>query len=236
MNAVVERRPELADKNIKLRLRECKAEKLYQVYHDARVLESYSMHDDKDLSVQILMPGDYGYDQEGTVELESDVLILVKVWHPDTWELEPPRELWIRRSSTLEEVAVVLSTLLGIAPENLVAAKINSPWNFHRVQLPFVDWVKLSGAAKGKDDLSQNPITNAPFYLSTDGILFVVRDSSKVEREMSGDERELYRCEAFEELIAAGGALKDGKGVGRKRAGGEAGVRITVVKGHNAEE
>lgn len=73
------------------------------------------------------------------------------------------------------------------------------------MQLPFVDWIKLSGAAKGKDDLSNNPVSNAPFYLSTDGILFIVRDLSKVEREMSGHERELYRCEAFEELIASGG-------------------------------
>lgn len=59
------------------------------------------MHDDKDLSVQVLKSGDYGYDLEGTADVEQNLLMLVKVWHPDTWVLEPPRELWVKKSSTL---------------------------------------------------------------------------------------------------------------------------------------
>ena len=162
-------------------------------------------------------------------ELEESLLILVKVWQSDTWELGPPIELWVKRGSTLEEMAAVLSSTLGVPAETLMAAKINSPWNFHRVQLPFVDWVKLSGAAQGKVDVSKSPISNAPFYLSTDGILFIVRDFSKQERDMTSDERALYRCEDYEEMMASGGALKEGKGGKRP---GEAGVKITVVKGH----
>jgi hypothetical protein len=80
---------------------------------------------------------------------------------------------------------------LKIDVQNIWCTKINSPWNFHRVELPFVEWIQLVNAA-------DNLMSSSPFYLSTDGILFVVRDGSQEIRDMVADEKDLFRCEDFE--------------------------------------
>lgn len=116
---------------------------------------------------------------------------MVKFWNPATWQLDHPIELFIDKEATLADFANLLSTLYPDLPASEIqCTKINSPWNFHRVELPFVQWVSLSE--------SNNYISSNPFYLSTDGILFIIRDNRVEMRDMTSQEREMYRCEDFE--------------------------------------
>ena len=83
MPKLLELYPQLAEGNIKIRLRERLADKLCQVYHDERVFDSYQMHDDKEISIQVLHEGvDGDYALEGSVEREEMHYALIKLWHP----------------------------------------------------------------------------------------------------------------------------------------------------------
>ena len=105
------------------RIREKLADKLVQVYHDDRILNTYSMHDDKEIAIQFLP----------NTNNEDKYLAMIKEWNPQTWELTAPVEIWIDKKATVAQFASSLSTALGIPVENLVCTKINSPWNFHRI-------------------------------------------------------------------------------------------------------
>lgn len=41
-------------------------------------------------------------------------------------------------------------------------------------------------------------MSSSPFYLSTDGILFIIYDKTINVRDMTFDEKEKYRCHEFE--------------------------------------
>jgi hypothetical protein len=97
----------------------------------------------------------------------------------------------VNKSASLKEMASLISQRTDIAAENIMVTKISSPWNFHRVELPFTDWMHI-----GKDnEFSTNVLQSAPFYISTDGILFVIKDSSIDGRDMTREEKDLYHCE-----------------------------------------
>lgn len=78
-------------------MREKLAEKLCSVYHDEKVLESYQMHDDKELAVQIVPEAA----QADAVECEEMHFVMIKVWNPDTWALSEPFELWLPKIGSL---------------------------------------------------------------------------------------------------------------------------------------
>ena len=91
------------------------------------------------------------------------------------------------------------------------------------MQLPYVEWVPLM-----KEETRDNQLMQNPFYVSTDGILFIIKDGSKDSREMTADEREMYRCEDFEGnnmFNSNSGPVKDGK----RRGPQEQGIKITVL-------
>ena len=71
----------------------------------------------------------------------------------------------------------------------------------------------------------RNLICSNPFYLSTDGILFIIKDSSVQGRQMTQEEKDLYKCAEFENQVVSASGEKLGRGVG----GAEAGVKITVM-------
>jgi len=87
------------------------------------------------------------------------------------------------------------------------------------VQLPFEQWVSLDG--------SSDFFSAAPFYVSTDGILFIVKDGSVTEREMTAEERDLYRSDDFEATTFAASSGKGGPGK-RTNAKKEKGMTIKV--------
>lgn len=178
------------------------------------------MHDDKEIAVQII-PDPTHVD---ATECEEMHYCMIKLWHPQEWTLDAPFEVWMPKLGSLQEFAAILSSRTGIPLEHIHCAKINSPWNFHRVELPFISWIQLCSEAQGKNSISQDP-----FYLSTDGILFVVKDARVESREMSAEEKELYKCQEYEEWLMSGGAK------GAQQAGGkpgakksEAGIKIIV--------
>jgi hypothetical protein len=116
---------------------------------------------------------------------------MVKFWNQETWTLSDTKEIYINKSATLKDLAKSLESHFNIDQSLLSVCKINSPWNFHRVQLPFESWTPLIE----NSDLS---LTSQPFYLSTDGILFILKDLSQTERDMTPQEKEDYHCKDFE--------------------------------------
>ena len=113
---------------------------------------------------------------------------MVKEWDPTTWALSNPYEIFLPKTATLEELSQLISSYFPyITKENMYCTKINSPWNFHRVQLPYETWYSLNG--------NSNFIASAPFYVSTDGLLFIIKDISKTERELTEEEKEAYNCD-----------------------------------------
>jgi hypothetical protein len=169
------------------------------------------MHDDKEVAVQIIPDPSLA----DTATQEESHFVMVKLWHPDTWLLDAPFELWISKMASLSDFAAALAAKLSIPPEHIHSAKINSPWNFHRVELPFISWVNLTSEQQATNSIAQDP-----FYLSTDGILFIVKDARIESRDMTLDEKLLYKCEEYEQWLMAGGA----KGAGGT-AGKSGGVR-----------
>ena len=159
------------------------------------------------------------------MECEEMHYVMIKVWNPQDWTLSMPVELWISKMGSLAEFAAVLSSKLDIPKEHILCAKVGSPWNFHRVELPYIGWVNLTSETQGLNSISQEP-----YYLSTDGILFVVRDARTEIRDMTIEEKELYKCEEYEQWLMSGGAKGQGAGPGkttgvRKQ---EQGIKIRV--------
>ena len=94
------------------------------------------MHDDKEIAIQLVDPA---------LEQADRLLVMIKQYHPSTWELDTPVEVWVNRSSTLDQFADVLSAKINLPKERIDCTKISSPWNFHRIMLPFVDWTGING-------------------------------------------------------------------------------------------
>jgi len=79
-------------------------------YLPSKVLSQYSMHDDKELAIQV---------SEGAEVKESHYLCMVKVFEPDTWQLSAPKELWIDKMSTLKDFAAACEAAFGISNEKI---------------------------------------------------------------------------------------------------------------------
>ena len=130
---------------------------------------------------------------------------MVKIWDPSDWTMSDLVEINLPKTATLNDFAALLDTKFShIDRANIKCTKINSSWNFSRVQLPFETWTPLSG--------SELFMASAPYYVQTDGLFFVIKDSTKEEREMTAEEKELYRSDDYEQqLFAAPVRSRDGK-------------------------
>ena len=94
-----------------LRLREKSAEKLLSVYHDESVFEKYSMYDGKEIAIQIINSEDRIFE-----ESDENYLLMVKEWDPSSWQLSDPKEIFIKKNATLEELAHALSIIFPHIP------------------------------------------------------------------------------------------------------------------------
>lgn len=131
---------------------------------------------------------------------------MVKVWDPSDWTMSELVEVYVPKTATLNDFGLLLNGKFGhIKLADLECTKINSSWNFSRVQLPFESWTKLEG--------SELFMGSAPYYVQTDGLFFVIRDSKKDVRDMTADEKELYRSDDYEHQIFSRpiGKTADGK-------------------------
>ena len=106
---------------------------------------------------------------------------MVKAWDPSDWSLSDAVELFVPKQATLAKLGLILAAKFPhIALADIQCTKVNSSWNFSRVQLPYATWIKLED--------NSDFISNAPFYVSTDGLFFVIKDGSKVLRDMTAEE------------------------------------------------
>ena len=156
---------------------------------------------------------------------------MVKAWDPSDWTLSDLVEVVVPKTATLNDFSQILSSKFGhIVPEMMECVKINSSWNFSRVQLPYEQWVQLNG--------SDQFMASAPFYVQTDGTFFVIKDRSKEGREMTDEEKAMYKSDDYENQMFAAPVIRtrtgpDGKLItysGRV----EHGIKITVKQKGNA--
>jgi hypothetical protein len=147
---------------------------------------------------------------------------MVREWNSGTWELSETRELFVKRGMDFGNFTATLGQKFPHIPlENLECTKINSVWNFHRVQLPHEKWVKLTEAT--------GYLNSAPFFLSTDGLLFIVKDSSHIERDLTMEERILFGFDEWESSMAST-TSSSFSGKKNYNFGGEKALHITVKK------
>ena len=124
-------------------------------------------------------------------ERDQCYLVMVKAWDPSDWTMTELVEVFVPKAATLDDFCTILSGKFShIEPQNIECTKINSSWNFSRVQLPFESWSKLQG--------SELFIASAPYYIQTDGIFFVIKDGSKESRDMTEEEKQLYKSDDYE--------------------------------------
>ena len=117
---------------------------------------------------------------------------MVKVWDPSDWTMSDLVEVYVPKTATLDDFGALLDSKFShIERQNIMCTKINSSWNFSRVQLPFEAWTSLKG--------SEQFMASAPYYVQTDGLFFVIKDGTKEEREMTAEEKEMYRSDDYEQ-------------------------------------
>jgi hypothetical protein len=63
------------------------------------------MYDDKEVSIQITQQAD-----NETADLDKKHLIMIKYWHPVTWGLDDPIEIWLDKDANLQDFALALSS------------------------------------------------------------------------------------------------------------------------------
>ena len=171
-----------------LMMREKSSDKLTRVYANDAILEQYNFFEGKQIALQPVTPEIEGWKFND----ETTCLIMVRAWDPETWELTDLKEIFIDKTMSLAQFG---ERLLQIYPDftldTLQVTKISSPWYFNRVQLPYEGW-------HGVVD-SEQLLCSAPFYVSVDGLLFIIKDSRKKMEEPSEEERKKYGMEEGKE-------------------------------------
>jgi ubiquitin C-terminal hydrolase len=89
-----------------IRLRERSSERLCKAMIDSEILKSFTLYDRKQIAVQVL--------SEPEEAKASDLIVLVRRWFPETWELSEPIELFFDKYSSVHAFFVKLSTLYEI--------------------------------------------------------------------------------------------------------------------------
>ena len=155
-----------------IRLREKANDRLTKLYRDDAILEQYSMFEGKQIAIQILK-------EPEMVEPDS-LLIMIRCWNPSTWELTQMKEIIVKRYSTMDDFSYVLEKEYPfILRKDIEWCKVIS--NFFRAQLPYEKWYGWWG--------TENFLASNPFYLSTDGLLLIVKDRTLIERELTEEEK-----------------------------------------------
>lgn len=141
-------------------------DKLMQVFRDDRSLNSYSVFDGKEIAIQLIP----------TEQVPADsCLIMVKLWHPSTWEISSTKHISVPKTATLDDFCTLVAIEFDIKEkEHLECCKIASCWNFNRVQLPHEQFY---GLLSGETYMQAKP-----FFMAQDGLLFVVRQANEVLR------------------------------------------------------
>lgn len=179
-----------------IRLRENANERVTKVYRDDVILEQYSMFEGKQIAIQIL--------KEPEIVDPDSILIMLRCWNPATWELTPMKEILVKRYSTMDEFSnVIHQEYPFIERKNIECCKVMTVQTFFRLQLPHEKWFGLIA--------NENFLAASPFYLSTDGLLFIAKDNTLVERDLSVDEKAIFGITEFESTNFAQNNIGGGK-------------------------
>lgn len=91
----------------RIRLRERTTDRLSRVLRNSEPLKNYSLFEQKKLAIQVL--------QEDEPELDpSSMIVVIKKWDPETWQVSEPKELVIKRTFNLHEFGTKISEEFGI--------------------------------------------------------------------------------------------------------------------------
>ena len=175
-------------------------------------MDSYGIFNGKQIAIQIT-----NSEEDPSPE---DILLLVKCWNPESWELSDTFEIYVSKNTTLANFGSLLSNLFGIPEKELECCKIGSAWSFSRVQLPSEQWVKTF---ENHCFISANP-----FFLSVDGCLLIVKKLGAKERDLNEEERKRYAAFDYERL----GSYKHIPGKNHKI---EKAMKITVYKNEESK-
>lgn len=198
-----------------IRLREKNSDRLTRTLFDEMILKSQTIYEKKQYALQIV---------EGEEDLKSsDMITLVKVWNPSTWELSAPKEVKIPKNSNLHTFGEKISQQLDIPIESLSVCRISYNWNFVRGDLPRESWYKM------KDNRFQ--ISGNPWFINLDGTLFVCKNTENKQREMTEDEKKKYSTKTTTYSSVSYGSSYSSTWSRPQ----EKGIKITVKKGRKGE-
>jgi hypothetical protein len=151
---------------------------------------------------------------------------MVKLWSPSTWEMTPTMHICIPKTSTMNDFSLILAQKFPQITElkSLQMCKIASSWNFNRVSLPSEQWHNLFE--------NENYMQSKPIFMSTDGLLFVVKNADEPLREMTEDEHIRFNTAQFEMNIQGSELpIQVTTGGNKRRTGApEQGIKIVVTK------
>jgi ubiquitin C-terminal hydrolase len=141
-----------------VRLRERTTDRLSRALKSSDPLKNYTLYEQKKLSLQILK-------EEDTELSYNDMIVVVRKWSPNTWEISEPIEIIVRKHSTLHDFGEKLSSAFSIPHGDLEVAKISYTWHFSRLDLKTETFHRTLN--------SSNFLSQQPWYISMDGNLFL---------------------------------------------------------------
>lgn len=92
----------------RIRIRERNSERLAKTLMDHEQLSFYILYDRKCLCLELLD------EPEVTPPTSSDMFIVVKKWSPSTWQISDPKEIIIKKYSTIHDFGMQISEKFGI--------------------------------------------------------------------------------------------------------------------------
>ena len=95
-----------------MRLREKNHDRLTKVYHDSKHMEFYKMYDNKQLAIQIL--------EEPEDPNDNEVLVMAKLWDPNSWYLSSLKEFYIEKTCILPLFGAFLESLFDVPVINMI--------------------------------------------------------------------------------------------------------------------
>jgi hypothetical protein len=71
-------------------------------------------------------------------------------------------------------------------------------------------------------------MASSPFYMNTDGLLLILKDSSKMERDLTEEEKEKFHYDEFETMMFSKEATGTGEGGKTAQRFKEKAMKISV--------
>eukprot|EP00357_Protocruzia_adherens_P000598 CAMPEP_0115029208 /NCGR_PEP_ID=MMETSP0216-20121206/36839_1 /TAXON_ID=223996 /ORGANISM="Protocruzia adherens, Strain Boccale" /LENGTH=1045 /DNA_ID=CAMNT_0002405699 /DNA_START=269 /DNA_END=3406 /DNA_ORIENTATION=- len=155
------------------RIREKTSDKLGKVFKDGEKLKDLSLYERKSFALQTIKEAE---------TLPKDHLVFLAAYvDTSTWKFGKRVEVVIPKTGTLQEFGEKLAKGLDVPLENLLVMRLISTYSFSMHDLQTAQWVKLEG--------NKNSLCGTPWYLSYDGVLFIVKDATITSKPLKAADR-----------------------------------------------